>query len=44
MKNSMENMHTDVRVVRVLNEKVAGKYSHEGGNELTLLITIIINK
>ena len=30
-------MHTDVRVVRVLNQKVASKYSHEGGNELTLL-------
>ena len=30
-------MHTDVRVVRVLNQKVANKYSHEGGNELTLL-------
>ena len=37
-------MHTDVRVVRVLNEKVASKYIHEGGNELTLLITIVINK
>ena len=37
-------MHTNVKVVRVLNEKVANKYSHEGGNELTLLITIIINK
>ena len=37
MKNSMENMHTDVRVVRVLNKKVARKYSHECGNELTLL-------
>ena len=44
MKNSMENMHTDVRVVRVLNEKVASKYIHEGGNELILLITIVINK
>ena len=44
MKNSMENMHTDVRVERVLNEKVASKYIHEGGNELTLLITIVINK